>query len=280
MIVWRNHDLIDKLITQCDGPFSDYVFLLIFNDKIDKTLTFGHEKIKILKIFNRENLGFGGAINRAKNTLKQEKAEYLAFLNPDININNDQLFQLYQSFQEFPSYGAFGPVLQEETNKGTYLSYGGRSPAMFLNTRITQEQEELDYIPGTVFFTKYSILEKCKFLNDQYFFGGEIADLCKKITKHSQIGIIKNVCIRHLGHSVKSQEASLTATYYNFRNRFLYIDEWYHVNKLILKCNWVFKILRTLVGAVFRLQFKKSSVLAKALKDGLHKNFGKRPQDY
>lgn len=279
MIVWRNHDLIDQLITQCDGPFANYVFLLIFNDKIDKTLTSGHEKIKILKIFNEDNLGFGGAINSASTILKQEKAEYLALLNPDIIINNDQLFKLYQSFQEFPDYGAFGPVLKEETKDGTYLSYGGRSPALHLNTRITDEQEKLDYIPGTVFFTKYSVLDKCDFLNDQYFFGGEIADLCKKITNHYQIGIIKHVCIRHLGHAVKSEEASITATYYNLRNRFLYIEEWRDDKKLTLKCNWIFKILRILVGAVIRLDLKKSFVLTKALKDGLHKNFGKQHQD-
>ncbi|MBK8505146.1 MAG: glycosyltransferase [Saprospiraceae bacterium] len=93
-----------------------------------------------------KNLGFAGGNNLGIVEALKHNPSYLLLLNTDACLTESIFSALRSYVHTHPQVAIIGPVLQE----GDMCYYGGRDPALYLNTRLTSKQE-VDYIPGNSF---------------------------------------------------------------------------------------------------------------------------------
>ena len=125
-----------------------------------------------------------------------------------------------------------------------------------------------------------SIFQKIELLDENFFFSGEIADLCLRM-KNANLPFVclKDLKIKHLSTDNHNLRKSLYI-YYNFRNRFLLIDKHHQTRKKELYQIWKKRIRRQMFGALIRGNFSKCITLYRALKDGIGNRYGKAIYDW
>ena len=149
------------------------------------------------KVLIPKNLGFGGGINLGLQLQTNKPSDYTLLLNTDAFIKEAELNKLLQFFKKEASTFSVAPKLIEgnETNSKTYV--GGCNIAKNVNTRILESSAatnkkhiEVDYNIGAVILINNQLLKEVGYLDEAYFFSGEIADWCYCAQQKG----FKNVC--------------------------------------------------------------------------------------
>lgn len=181
-----------------------------------------------------ENRGFGGGCNAGIRKALELGCERICLLNSDAVIDEECATRLLDTLAGDDDIGIAGPLLVEEEEGGESLSAGGRSPAFFPATRITVSGSgtprtdggavrDVDYVPGTVFMAKAAVFEGTGYLEESYFFGGEIAEFCLRTREGGLRCVVDTkVSARHERRDPDEAMDRLRA-YYSLRNRFLYV---------------------------------------------------------
>ena len=208
------------------------------------------------------NFGFGPAINLGiAKALKEPDFTHICILNNDIlfDVNEIDNF-INESFHDNTSVG-WGPLIIENDKP----TYGGKDISTNLNTRIHKnENVSLAYIPGTFALFDINAFKKVGVLNENYFFGGEMADLCKRlISENLKITINKKYSVKHLSNPENSIKI-----FYTIRNRFLYIHNFHRKNFTLIISN-VIKTLKLIIVSIFKLKITRGIIITKALFYGL-----------
>ena len=84
----------------------DFEIILVDNASTDNTSTLLKKEDNVTIIKNKQNFGFSKACNIGA---KKAKADYLLFLNSDIEIIDSNLINMLRYFQDNPQIGLIGP---------------------------------------------------------------------------------------------------------------------------------------------------------------------------
>lgn len=224
-------------------------------------------------VWNGGNRGYAGGLNPALRLLRAEGVEAALLLNSDVNLSLEAAEALFATLSVHPQLGAVGPVLEEP---GGRRSYGGRDPGRYVRTRRSHPPRpavdgllDADYVPGTVFLFRTALLDEVGYLEEAFFFSGEIADWCARIRAAGwRCAIDPRVSVRHLEDDRNRRRATVYR-YYTLRNRFLYVQRHPVFGRRAL---WTVAGAFQWVRSAFQPDVRRA--VAWALGDGIRGQFG------
>ena len=224
----------------------------------------------INSILSERNLGYGGGNNLG---LKQaiHQARYSLLLNTDASIDEAEVELLIETMKSNATIFSTGPVLEEYSEDNARLYYGGRDIATHLNTRMEVDDAgiiskspvwiKVDYTIGTILLLDNRKLESVGLFDTDYFFSGEVADLCYRASRAGYLPTTSiNAVGKHMLDNVNKRNTMYK--YYNLRNRGLYIVK-HKLGFNKLASWWIYAAKDTLYFVLKgRRQEAKSSYLA------------------
>ncbi|RMF02563.1 MAG: glycosyltransferase family 2 protein [Chloroflexi bacterium] len=183
----------------------------------------------VMLIPSKKNLGFAGGNNRAlTEILKTGDDVPILLLNNDAYIAEADVQTLLDTLRASPSAGFVGPLLVDADQPSRILSAGGQNPVMHLRSHASGRLPSdvpfaVDYVPGTVLLTAAIVFQQIGLLDERYFFGMEMADLCHRAGRAGWKSLI-NPRVR-AGHTISrsARRRRILHPYYISRNRFLFL---------------------------------------------------------
>lgn len=275
----------EELTTRCVRVLQEWRRLMpniyvIDNGSIVKEFNFKEDgDVPVFLIQSPTNRGFAGGNNLGIHRALEDGCDYILLLNNDASISERDIEMLLDHLWKDTDIGCIGPCIHE----GNFVYLGGRDIGIYPNTRNTTIQGNLlddvsivDYVPGAVFLARREVFERVGLLDEDFFFSGEIADLCTRAEKKGyKCGICPEIIATHVLVTDNPLRSTLYA-YYSLRNRFLYIRKHHSCVRWILEpfwvlwgiymCAWTFKMGMRKESAAYRL----------AILDGLKGIFGDR----
>lgn len=230
------------------------------------------------KIIVPQNLGFGGGVNLGLELQTNQPTTYTLLLNNDALIKEAALLKLLQFFNNQQSTFTLAPKLVESNGEETKTYVGGRNIAQNVNTRVLQNASlknktftEVAYNIGAVILVNNQLINEVGYLDEAYFFSGEIADWCYRATQKG----FKNVCYLNSFAEHALGETKLRNSlykYYNFRNRFLFISKNPAFKTEINK--WYFRLFKELIYGFVTFNFVTVKTMFITIIDVLAKTTG------
>jgi hypothetical protein len=132
----------------------------------------------------------------------------------------------------------------------------------------------VECIPGTVIMIRPDVFRTVGLLDEAYFFGSEVADLCLSARQHGYLSVIDTRARAWHRLERSSGFRQTLYPYYIIRNRFLLIQKFHRPWKLFFYSFWT--VYSLLLAA--RVQLSGQPAMARAirlgLRDGLQGRFG------
>lgn len=225
------------------------------------------------------NRGFGGGNNLV---LPRLSTDFVLLLNDDAHVERAAIAELVDFLDEHPEAGIAGPVLESPTPPHDVLAAGGRNPGRHGRTHLRADEraEEIaagrpypvDYVPGTAALVRSDLLRRLGGFDTDYFFSGEMADLCARARAFGQESfVVPTARARHDLDSAAALRDSLYP-YYTLRNRFLYVRR--HPTRGIGPLVWAFRGAAGMLAALGRGRARRARALGLAIVHGLAGRFG------
>lgn len=177
------------------------------------------------------NLGFGGGNNLA---LRRIDGDYALLLNNDARIDEASVEALIGLLDAEPSIAVAGPVVCRRDEPQQVLSAGGRDILRHVRTHLTAADLppglletgrpfDVDYVPGSAALLRMSALRELGYLDEEYFFGGELADFGRRARDRGWRVVILPTARASHDLEVASGQRRRLYPYYILRNRFLHL---------------------------------------------------------
>jgi GT2 family glycosyltransferase len=222
------------------------------------------------------NRGFAGGNNLGIAAALADGSDAILLLNNDATLPGDGVTSMVTTLCSDPRIGVVGPTLWEGDR---LLSAGGRDIARHVVTHIRtaalpKDPTDVDHVSGTAVLIHRRVFERVGLLDEDYFFGGEMADLCHRARELR----IRSVIDPHARAQHDLQRSSTVREtlhlYYVLRNRFLYISKHHRRQRAWLYCVWCLRGAHTFVLAALRGRWRRARAVGLGLIDGLSGRFG------
>jgi GT2 family glycosyltransferase len=227
------------------------------------------------------NRGFAGGNNLAIRCALDEGGERILLLNNDASIDEENVARLVASLAANPELGVVGPLLRDEGEGSVRLSAGGRDISRHITSRIYYEEyptatlleaeplRRVDYVPGAVALIRAELFRTVGLFDEDYFFGGELADFCERARQHGYESAInvQAIATHRLDRSSKLRDT--LHIYYVVRNRFLFINKFRSAQKIPLCGFWAGYGLYLFFLALMQGRRRRARAIRLALLDGL-----------
>ena len=228
---------IDAIIK---SDLDDFEIIIIDNNSFDNTASYLKDRYSHLRqikiIQNKENIGFGKAINQAASLAK---GQYYLILNPDTIIQEETISTLKEYLDSNPEVGMVGPKILNADGtlqlacKRSFPTLGVALPKLLGFSRIfpkskwagkynltyldEDEISSVDAISGSCMFIRSFLFHELKGFDERFFMFGEDLDLCSRIWKNNyEIHYVPTTQIVHYqGESVKSAPFDSINAFYN-----------------------------------------------------------------
>ena len=180
-------------------------------------LTVSHEYF-----WNDGNLGFAKACNMGLARARDDGFAYAMLLNNDTLLVNDSPILALDLFRDNPEIGVLGLVNYYSQDPSLIWQAGKKfrkSKLGFVPVAASTDGEITfcDYVPGSSFIIRLSILEDVGFLNEDYFAYYEEIDFCFRVKSNGmKVAYINNSKILH---EVGVSSSGVMKTYLKTRNK-------------------------------------------------------------
>jgi GT2 family glycosyltransferase len=255
IVSWNVRDLLKKCIEsifEFSKGLKNFEIIVVDNNSSDGTVLMLQKEFlapNIRIIANNKNRGFAAANNQG---IKESKAKYALFLNPDAEFLEDTLLKVYAKMEQDEKNGILGCVLLNSNM--TVQPSVRRFPRFFdifflffkiykifpkiLNHYLAKDfdysletvykSSEVDQVMGAFMFVRRSVLEKIGFFDEQYFIWFEEVDFCRR-AKLAGYKIIfwKGAKIIHHGGKSFAQRMTLKKQFWFFRSALRYFIKYF-----------------------------------------------------
>lgn len=281
IINWNHHDSTWQKVQELKNWQSiKPEMIIVDNASRDRSSSIYQQlKEQTILIESGVNKGFAGGNNLGIKKALELGANYVMLLNTDVDLMENDTETLIRTLDQDREIGATGPVLFNMRSQKTYA--GGHDLALHLDSRIVHDPltsnstvQDVDYVPGTVLVVRAALFDMAGPLDESYFFGGSVADWCRKIKTIGYRSCINTqVQATHRASDPDGLRSSLYI-YYSLRNRFLFLEKWHNQNRKRLRRLWSVRCSRQLLGALAGGRLKKARAIWMALRDGRTGSFG------
>ncbi|WP_420629572.1 glycosyltransferase family 2 protein [Candidatus Leptofilum sp.] len=231
---------------------------------------------EVIFIFSPANLGFAGGNNLGLQAALATEHDTVLLLNNDATVDGTAVTKLLTLLQTHPHLGMVGPELWDGEQM---LSAGGGDIGLTLGTHhqeplANSEMREVAYIPGTCIFIRTAVLQQVGLLDEDYFFGGEVADLCARVRQAGfGAAVLGGTRAQHQVERSAGQRHQLHI-YYVLRNRFLYVQKFHASQRLRLFLYWSLISGHIWLEALLQRNWPRARAAVLACWDGWHGRFG------
>ena len=182
-------------------------------------------------IHSTVNFGFGGNNNLGIKASLRHGHDWTLLCNNDAKIGETDIATMLGKAEDLGDDTLFSlaPMMKEQNELGSRMYAGGKDISQFLNTReeFSSKHEGKDvhdvfYNIGSIVFLNNVHLGQVGLLDEDYFFSGEVADLCYRASLQG----LRNICITDVVafHFPENHHRRKTLyKYYSLRNRFVFI---------------------------------------------------------
>jgi GT2 family glycosyltransferase len=230
-------------------------------------------------IANATNRGYAGGNNTGIAKALEEGFSYIMLLNSDASISECCVKQLLDCMKRLPDLGVVGPLLEE---RGRNYA-GGRNIGIYSRTRIPYAPEDsdpellfADYVPGSALLARRESFERAGWLDEEFFFSGEIADFCRRVQQAGLECAVYTGCRASHTPDMSSTMRETLYNYYTLRNRFLFVRRHFRYAKFFWSLRWILDGSMQIMIALCKRKRKLAHALWLGLKDGISGNFGDR----
>jgi GT2 family glycosyltransferase len=237
------------------------------------------ERPAVHLIRNPTNLGFAGGNNRGIAEALSMGDGPILLLNNDARIGEADVIRLLETLQANEQIGFIGPLLFDAAQKDHLLAAGGKDPARHHhphNHRLPDggPVHVVECVPGTVFLGRSQAFHTIGLLDEDYFFGGEVADLCLRAGQQGYLSAIdvRARAFHDLGRSAEFRDT--LHTYYSIRNRFLLIRKFHQQHKILFYSFWTLYSLALSARVRLDGNLPTARAIRLGLLDGLHGRWG------
>ena len=243
-------------------------------------------------VLSATNLGYGGGNNLGIAAAARDNEAAILLLNSDVQIAEADVCQLVGRLAADRALSIVGPLLAERGDGRERCYAGGRDIARHRRTRIEVDAAHLtalagsplppvDYVPGTVFLVRGSVFDEVGMLDEDYFFGGEIADFCTRArAKNHQLRIDALARALHETDDSSNSPRDTLRVYYSLRNRFLYVRRHHAADKLRYFGFWVMNAAWAAATAIVRGRFRRARAIVLATMHGLMGRYGNQNAEF
>lgn len=226
---------------------------------------------------NPTNLGFAGGNNQAIRAALALGDAPILLLNSDAFIEEEDVARLFETLESNQQLGLIGPLLLDADRRTQLLAAGGRNPVLHHHSHILKPGDGapvhiVEYVPGTVLLVRAEVFRTVGFLDEDYFFNMEVADLCMRARRHGYLSAVdtRARAFHDLGRSSGLRETLYA--YYIIRNRFIFIRKFYRLGRLPLYGFWTLYSL----ALSLKLELNGKSSAGRAIRLGLFDGLGGR----
>ena len=230
-------------------------------------------------IRNPINLGFAGGTNKGIVQALAEEDAPILLLNNDAFVAERDVIRLLDTLSGDKRIGCIGPLLFDAEQQDKLLSAGGRNPVLhhhghILKLPVDETVSFVEYVPGTVIIVRADVFHAVGLLDEEYFFGVEVADLCMRAGKQGYLSAIdaRARATHTLGRSSHLRET--LHTYYIIRNRFLFIPKFHRNLKFLLYGVWALYSVALSLKVYLEGKPAMAQAVHLGLRDGLQGRFG------
>ena len=230
-------------------------------------------------ICNSTNLGFAGGNNRGIVEALSLGDAPILLLNNDAWVEESDVTRLLETLQANEQIGLIGPLLFDAVQKDRLLAAGSKDPARHHYSHIYKlpaggPVHITECVPGTLIVVRAEVFRAVGLLDESYFYGSEVADLCLRARQCGYLSAVdtRARAFHDLGRSSKSRDTLYA--YYIVRNRFLLIRKFHRRWGILFYGFW------TLYSLALAMKMQLSGKLSTArsirlgLLDGLQGRFG------
>jgi GT2 family glycosyltransferase len=222
------------------------------------------------------NRGFAGGSNLGIAAAFEEGAEAVLLLNNDAMVEPAGVAAMLATLASDPEIGVVGPTLW---HRGRCISAGGRDIARHGVTHLRLREPpaallDVDYVPGTVALIRRQVFEAVGLLDEDYFFGGEMADLCFRARLRGLRSVTDPAAraVHDLDRS--SRERRILHVYYIVRNRYLFARKHYPRRRAWLYAVWTAWAALAALAALGRGDPRRARAVALGVLDAAQGRFG------
>ncbi len=173
-------------------------------------------------VWNEGNLGFATACNQGLTKAREDGFDYAMLLNNDTLLVDDGPLAALDILERYPDVGVLGLVNYYAHDPDTVWQSGKRlrkSKLGFVPVPVTSADEitYCDYVPGSSFIVRLSLLDTVGLLDEAYFAYYEEIDYCFKVRSSGmQVAFVNDSKILH---KVGASSDSAFKTYLKSRNK-------------------------------------------------------------
>jgi GT2 family glycosyltransferase len=222
------------------------------------------------------NRGFAGGSNLGIAAALADGCDAVLLLNNDAVVEASGVAAMLATLASDPGIGVVGPTLWHH---GRCISAGGRDIARHRVTHLRLREPpatrlDVDYVPGTVALVRRQLFEAVGLLDEDYFFGGEMADLCRRARLHGLRSVTDPAAraVHDLDRS--SRERRTLHVYYIVRNRFLFVRKHYPRQRAWLYAVWTGWAALAALAALGHGDTRRARAVALAVLDAARGRFG------
>ena len=227
-----------------------------------------------------QNRGFAGGNNLALAAiLDSNDSEMVLLLNNDATVAEPELRKLLGWLEMRPDLGVLGPALWNAQFPERLLSAGGRDVVRYVVSHWRDLPAEpdvrvVDYVPGTCVLIRAAVLRDVGLLDEDYFFAGEVADLCRRARQAEWVCAVDTAARaeHHLARSSEIREQ--LHIYYVLRNRFIFIRKFYAHQRWRWFAFWTGYGLYVALSALVHRQWRRARAIVLGVWDGLRGHYG------
>jgi GT2 family glycosyltransferase len=224
------------------------------------------------------NRGFAGGNNLGIEAALGAGAGAVLLLNNDASMDAASVAALLATLGSDPAIGVVGPTIW---HRGECISAGGRDIARYGATHLRLREPpttllDVDYVPGTSALVRREVFESVGLLDEDYFFGGEMADLCHRARLSGFRSVTEpgGRAQHDLGRS--SRDRQTLHIYYVVRNRFLFVRKHYARRRVGLSASWIARSGLTALAALCRGDWRRARAVTLGVLDGVRGRFGEQ----
>ncbi len=192
-------------------------------------------------IQSEQNLGFAGGNNLG---IAASTGDYLFFLNNDTELTEGTIDDLVKTLEEHPEAGAVNPLIYYY-DQPTLVQFAGYTPINKITGRneaigyhqtisLSQEIFETPYAHGAAMLVRREVIEQIGGMPENYFLYYEELDWGRQIAQAGYKILVSHRSAIYHKESISTGKSSPLKTYFQTRNRILFMRRNYHGLGLML----------------------------------------------
>lgn len=222
VVAYNRSDLLRAMLTSLVQHIHDITYEIIVVDNaspehgIEAVV---HDFPQIRLIQSEHNLGFAAASNQG---IRASQGRYIALLNYDTLLRDDELGALMCWLDDHPDVGAAGPQLLQPDGRPQAYSYGSAPTPRYLLRRLVShlrgtflhewqgtDPQAVDWVAGTCLVARREALQAVGGLDERFFLYFEDVDLGMRLCQAGwRVVFVPTVAITHLGGGSIGAQAS------------------------------------------------------------------------